>query len=80
MFIQKEKKIGGKTKNRQKLNGQLLVIGYEERVEFLDSLPSLAADFLHYFQPLAFSPSDLICCTSTGEGCDEGVEVSIVKP
>lgn len=79
MFIQKEK-IWEKTKNRQKLNRQLLVIGYEERIEFLDSFPSLAADFLHYFQPLALSHSDLIFYTSLEEGCSEGLEMSIVKP
>lgn len=56
----KRKEVWGKTENRQKLTGQFLVIGYDERVEFLDSVPSLAADFLHYFQPLACSPSDLI--------------------
>lgn len=69
----------GKIKNRQKLNGQLLVIGYDEGVEFLNFVPSLAADLSLHFQFLLCSSSILICYTSIGEGYGDYIEVSIVK-
>lgn len=59
---------------------KLLVIEYEEGVEFLDSVPILAPDLLSYSQPLACSPSSFTCFTNMREGCGEGMEVSIVKP
>lgn len=69
LFIQKEK-IKGKTKNKQKLNGQCLVIGYEEGVEFLDSAT---------WQSSGLFPSSLICFPSIGESNGEGMEVSTVR-
>lgn len=75
----RRKKTQRKTKNRQKLNGQLIVIGYEEGVEFLNFIPSLAADLFLHFQSLLCSSSSLICYTSIGEGCSDYIGVSIVK-
>lgn len=64
----RRKKTQGKAKNRQKLNGQILVIGYEEGVEFLNFVLSLAADLFLHFQSLLCFSSSLICYTSIGEG------------